>query len=116
MANNYDNILTNMQSDIKDIKRRLDLLENKIRSLASTSEILTSEGGIKKLIGDNAELINKLNARIGTVQVPDDTRWYLENSEIEDFRANFAKLRAMIADVESLYQNMVAYTASNVST
>lgn len=110
-TNNYDNILANLQADIKVINRRLGVIEDKLRAAASTSEIGTSEARTNSLINDHAILINKLEAKLGTVQVPDDTRWYLENSEIEDFRANFAKLKAMVADVDSLYQNIVAYTA-----
>jgi len=113
-SNNYDNILVTLQASIKNIERRLGVIENKIRALASSSEIGVSEARLKSLIGDNSTLINRLNEKIGTINIPEETRWYLENSEVEDFRANFAKLRAMIADVEALYQNVVAYTASNV--
>lgn len=87
-------------------------LQQNVNSRPQLSDLARSEANLKSSIDGNAEMINKIERQLGKVILPEDTRYYLSESEISDFRSNFSKLLAMMAQFESLYNNLVAYQSS----
>lgn len=112
--NNPDlsNQLELIKTDIATLKRQVANLEKLYGAAITTTELGLTEKTLKTLINNNGELINELQQKLALVILPDDTRFFLEKSEVEDFRSNFQKLAAMMADVEQLYKDMVAYLAN----
>jgi len=103
--------LNKNEKDIAGIQRTLGIMQDDINSRLHLSELSTMKLELEETIRDNAELIVDLQARLGKVMLPDDTRYYLEEGEVEAFKSNFSKLRAMLARFETLYNSIVAYVA-----
>lgn len=106
------NQLEIIKKDIASLQTQVKNLEKLYGAAITTSELGLTEKTLKTLINNNGELINELQQKLALVILPNDTRFFLEKSEVEDFRSNFQKLTAMMADVEQLYKDMVAYLAN----
>lgn len=106
------NELKVLRTKVEALQDLLAELKQDINSRPQLSDIARSEASLNGKINDNAELINDLETRLSTVIVPEDTRYYLSQSEVADFRSNFAKLLAMISTFDALYKNLVAYSAN----
>jgi len=117
---NYSPDLSNkiraMDADIKALTKRVADLENILGMSVSLSHLKTSEEATKVLINSNAQNIRDIEEKLSKITLPDDTRYYLEESEVQDFRSNFQKLNALMVDVRNLYDQMVAYLANNTPT
>ncbi len=107
-----ENTLKNMQLDIKTVQAQVQNLQNLFGNSVSLSQLKLSENRMRQLIADNSGLITNLEEKLSLVSLPDETKYFLKESEIEDFRSNFQKLAAMIADVNELYVSMVAYVSN----
>lgn len=109
------NQLTRIEKEIDKIKARITNLENLFGGSVSTSQLNLTDHRLRGLIQSNSALITDIQEKISMIYLPDETRYYLKESEIDDFRANFQKLAAMISDVEQLYDSLVAYVANTTS-
>lgn len=108
------NQLKAIKSDIRRLQSQMSVLENVIGATATISDLGLTEKRLKQLIHDNSTEITKNQQKLSIVMLPDDTRYFLEESEVEDFRSNFRKLTALMTDVQNLYDSMVSYV-SNIS-
>lgn len=106
--------LRRLRTQFDAIVQQFSELQQNVNSRPRLSDLGRSETSLKALIDSNSESINTLERQIGKVILPEDTRFYLSESEISDFRSNFSKLLAMMAQFETLYNNLVAYQ-SNVT-
>lgn len=91
-------------------------LQQNVNSRPQLSDLARSETNLKSAIDGNAQIINTLEEKLALVNRPKDTRYYLSQSEVADFRSNFSKLLAMITQFETLYKNLVAYQSNVTST
>jgi hypothetical protein len=112
ITSTLENKIKNIEKDIKTMKTQIASLQTLFGSSPSTSDMNLSENVLRGLINTNRELITDIEERLTKVILPDETRYYLEESEVESFRANFQKLVAMMTDVEQTYDAIVAYTAN----
>ena len=103
--------LNEMERDISGINKALGVMQDNINSRLHLSELQTTSLELQGLIRDNAEVITDLQERLAKVALPDDTRYYLEESDLEAFKHNFSKMKAMLSRFERLYGNVVAYVA-----
>lgn len=101
-----------MRAQIEALQDLLAELKQDINSRPMLSDIDSSETNLEAQIRDNSTLINQLERQLSKVVLPEDTRYYLSQTEVADFRSNFGKLLAMIASFEKLYKNLVAYSAN----
>lgn len=117
-------IKTNAQltEELKLVSQKIDTLQTTINQLIQNvnsrpklSDLSRVEALLQESIGNNSELINDLDRKLATVILPEDTQYYLEQTEVATFRSNFSKLLAMIAKFEKLYSSLVAY-AVNIDT
>jgi archaellum component FlaC len=109
------NQLTRIEKDIDRLKGQIQGLQSLFGNSVSTSQLNLVDNRVRQLISSNAGLISNVEERLSMVALPKETRYYLQESEIEDFRANFQKLAAMIADVNELYDSLVAYVSNTTS-
>ncbi len=106
-----ENRLIKVETAMSALVNRMDELSNKLAMYATHGQLSRSEANTKNIINDNSILINNLQQKLLTISIPDDTKYYLSNTEIESFRNNYKKLIAMMSDSERLYQALIAYTA-----
>lgn len=105
--------LRKLRTQFDAIVQQFSELQQNVNSRPQLSDLARSEANLKASIDGNAENINRLERQLGMVVLPEDTRYYLQQSEISDFRSNFSKLLAMMAQFETLYNSLVAYQANN---
>ena len=107
--------LKNLSTAVNGIAGQLNELKQNINSRPMRSDLARSESNQDEKIKANSELITKLEQQLAMVILPDDTKYFLEESEIGDFRSNFNKLLAMMSSFEQLYKNLVAYSVNNIT-
>lgn len=115
MTQDISNRFISVENSIKDLSKRIKLLELAIGANVGQSQLKLSDSALQLKIDNNSSLMRKLEDKLSKITLPEDTRYYLEESEVQDFRANFQKLSALMVDVESLYDNMVAYLANETT-
>jgi len=106
-----NNRMVKLETAVRAQSERIVLLENELGRYATQGQLKTSEANTKNIINQNSIIINDLQQKLLTIAIPDDTRYYLSNTEIEDFRNNYRKILAMMSDAERLYQSLISYTA-----
>ena len=104
-----------LRSAVTTLQTQLAELNQNTNSRVRLSDLARSETELNSKIQDNSTLIVRIEEQLSKVKLPDDTRYYLEESEVNNFRANFNKLLAMLASYEQLYKNLVAYSVNNVT-
>jgi Mg2+ and Co2+ transporter CorA len=100
-----------LEKDISEIQNALSQMQDDIRSRLHLSELQVATNELRALISDNSDLIVDIEKRIAKVLLPEETQYYLEEGDVESFKSNFSKLKAMMARFERLYNNLVAYQA-----
>lgn len=101
-----------VRNQIEALQVTVNQLTQDVNARPKLSDLARSEEELSAQIRNNSTLINQLERQLATVVVPGDTRYYLTQQEVSDFRSNFAKLLATMADFERLYNNLVAYSAN----
>lgn len=107
--------LKNVEQNVNTLANIVATLERQLKTMVSKSDMINSEEATRLLTTANAEEIRKINTKLATIVLPEDTRFYLETSEVEAFKANFNRLQAMLAEVQALYKNVVAFTVNSNS-
>ncbi len=110
------NKIQSIDTEIKALKRRVTDLEKLLGQSISQSHLKSSESATRMLINSNAQGIRDIEEKLAKITLPDDTRYYLEESEVQDFRSNFQKMTALMVDVRNLYDQMVAYISNTTPT
>jgi len=100
--------VTTLQSMIAELKQD-------VNSRVRLSDLARSMQNLDDQIKDNAALISTMEQKLAKISLPDNSRYYLESTEVSDFRSNFNKLLAMMSSFEQLYKNLVAYSVNNVT-
>ena len=104
-----------LETKIKAFQVTLERLQADINNKISSSDLSRTNNELRGLIQDNSKLINNNVEKLSKVILPEETRFYLEGSEVQDFQSNFNKLKAMMVNFEKLYKNLVSY-ATNLNS
>ena len=113
--NNVIDRITILETSNRLLTERVKQLEHQLPKYATQGQLKISESNTKNIINQNSILINNIQKQLETISIPDDSRYYLNTTEISDFRTNYQRLIAMIADAERLYQTLIAYTVQNTT-
>lgn len=103
--------LKSLETSIKTLSSMDSMMMKFINERIKLSDLVRSEESMKILINDSNIIIRRLEEQLAMISTPEQTRFYLEKSEVENFRSNFNQLLAMMAQFEELYKNLVAYSA-----
>jgi uncharacterized protein YukE len=106
-----ENKVLNLETKIKGIQISLERIISELTSKASSTDLSREDSQIRELITDVSKTVSELDAKLAKVLLPEETRYYLEGSEVESFQSNFNKLKAMMIQFDKLYKNLVAYQA-----
>jgi len=102
-----------IQKEIIELNKKIDMLTSDLSKKISVSNLLITEKDINNKIKDLGLIINNIETKLIKINLPEDTKYYLESIEIESFRSNMKQLLAIMASFEQLYKNLVAYTLKN---
>lgn len=107
--------LARIESTLKGMSQSIANLKDDVESKICISDLNRKITSVKDSINTLAKTVSNLENKLSKVYLPDDTRYYLEQTEVADFRNSQTKLLAMMADFDKLYKSLVAYTTSNSS-
>ena len=104
-----------LKSQVQTLQGMIAELKQDVSSRTRLSDLSRASLELDSQIKGNSELIGKIEQQLAKISLPDDTRYYLTDTEVADFRSNFNKLLAMMASFDQLYKNLVAYSVNNVT-
>ena len=107
--------LNSLEKSIINLQNSVALLQDDIISRTRVSDLVSVKTELLNIITGNAKIASDLEIRLAKVLLPEETRFYLEEGEVEAFKSNFSKLKAMLSRFEQLYNNLVAYTSTRVN-
>lgn len=110
--NIIDAEINKINKSIIDINKRIDALVNLFGKAVTLSDLRILQRDLDNKTQQTATLVAELESRLNMIKTPDETRFYLEESEIEDFRINFTKLSTMISDVNDTYTSLTTYLST----
>lgn len=110
----------------QELESRVKELENKVKKLSSLlgktvasldnasakTDLVRSETNITGMMNSLSSKVEILENKLTQVQLPEQTKWYLSQNEIENFRSSFAQLKAIMAEFRSLYTGLVSYSVN----
>lgn len=89
------------------ITKDIETLYNKIASLEEGHQIFVSKAEladqlnqITLVMNDYNKVLSDVETKLSKIILPDNTRFYLESSEITQFRDNFRKLRLLMSELD----------------
>ena len=107
------NRITVELSGIKlQIRRIVDDLNNKIDANDLNRNITT----LKALIDTQSSLISDVENRLSKVVLPEETRYYLKEGEVASFQSNLNTMKAMLANMDKMYKNIVAFQSNLINS
>jgi hypothetical protein len=106
------NRISQLEKLISATQVQIAAIQDSVKSCIRLSDLKNSENNTAVQTNSLKSITNSLEQRLSMVKLPEETRYYLEESEVVSFRSNFTKLAAMMADFEKLYSNLVAYNSN----
>lgn len=107
-----DNELSKISKNIIEINKRIDAMYQLFSSTATISDLRVLKKELDNKSQATSTLVRELESRLNMIKTPEETRFYLSESEIEDFRKNFTKLITMVADINDTYVQLTTYMSS----
>ncbi|HLD91313.1 MAG TPA: hypothetical protein VI911_09910 [Patescibacteria group bacterium] len=107
-----------LYNSIEQLKRTINGLATRISDLETTTGIYvtqstmqTSLEDVNSSITDMNVIVNNLETKLQKISLPGNTRYYLDQSEITDFRNHFRQLRSMMSELEKSRQAFIRLSA-----
>lgn len=101
------NSIESVKKDVSSISTRVTKLESISGIYITNASLQTNLVELQRTIDDMETSILELETKMQKISLPTDTRYYLEESEITDFRNHFRQLRVMMSDVEKSRQAFI---------
>ena len=105
------NQLQSQMNIINGLSGRITPLESNSGTYISYSSLQSSISELQSNIDSINNTITGIESQLNKITLPSDTRYYLEESEITDFRNHFRQLRAMMSDLEKSRQAFIRLSA-----
>ena len=109
--NSLNNIQKTQAKQLAGIENRMTDLENKTNIFLTKSDIQNSLNEMTDAIAATNTAINEIEQKLNKIKLPEDTRFFLKESEVSDFRINFRKLRTMMSELERTRQAFIRLAA-----
>ena len=105
------NSLETVKKNLNGISQRVSDLEKMSGVYITQSSLQTSVEDINQSISDMNITIGSLENKLQKITLPEGTRFYLEESEVTDFRNHFRQLRSMMSELEKSIQAFIRLAA-----
>lgn len=96
-----NNKITVMNSTLIGLLERIKILEINSAIFITSSELKSEITSLEDKVADINTSINTLETKLQRIILPADTRYYLKESEITDFRNHFRQLRAFMSEIDN---------------
>lgn len=98
---------------IQGVAVQLERLASNLANKANLTDLSRAVEEIRELIRETASTVQSLEQKLSKVILPEDTRLYLAEGEVQSFQSNFNALKAMMTKFDRLYKNLVAYQSNS---
>ena len=105
------NTVQAQQGIINGLSTRIATLENAAGIYISQSSLQSSISELQSNIDDINTTLVTIETQLQKITLPSDTRYYLEESEITDFRNHFRQLRTMMGELDKSRQAFIRLAA-----
>jgi uncharacterized protein YukE len=102
----------NIDLKLEGFKNQLERMNNDLSNKANLTDLSRGLEELKELIRSTASTVQQLEQRLSKVLLPEETRMYLAEGEVQSFQSNFNALKAMMTKFDKLYKNLVAYNSN----
>lgn len=106
--------LQSLENQVMSLGRAMAGLDSRISTIEKGQAIFVSKADLQVVADSLQNNIDALGRQVAAVEtkltmisLPDDTRYYLKDSEVTDFRNNFRQLRAMMIELEKTRQAFI---------
>lgn len=106
-----NNQIISLRTRVSTLENRMLDLEDKQTIFVTKSDLFAEVKNINNTVNDINEALATIENKLAKVFLPADTRFFLQESEITDFRNNFRQLRALSADLERSRQAFIKLSA-----
>lgn len=102
----------NLDIKLEGIKVQLERISNDLSNKANLTDLTRGLDELRELIRETATTVQTLEQKLAKIILPEDTRLYLDEGEVQSFQSNFNALKAMMTKFDKLYKNLVAYQSN----
>lgn len=102
-----ENSIKTLSKQIKGLESRIKTLETNIKAYVLKSDLSSGTADLRDSVDSLNAAVQDIETKLQKIVLPEDTRLYLQESEVADFRAHFRQLRALAAEVERSRQAMI---------
>jgi len=102
----------NIDLIIKGFTVQLERFNADLSNKANLTDLTRGLDEIRELIRSTASTVQDLEEKLTKIILPEDTRLYLDEGEVQSFQSNFNALKAMMTKFDKLYKNLVAYQSN----
>ena len=110
--------LESLYNSLEQVKKNLNGVTQRVVDLEEISGIYITQASLQTAMRDIQQSITDMNTTIASLEnklqkitLPEGTRFYLEESEITDFRNHFRQLRSMMSELEKSRQAFIRLAA-----
>ena len=97
-----------LRSMIRQLEERMDRLEESFRNVETVQNADIRESSIRTDMQELESDIQDLNERLAMVKLPDETRYYLNQSEIKYIRKLAKEVHTLKAETERVLQQLLS--------
>tara|TARA_B100000131_G_scaffold157515_1_gene152780 strand:+ start:2777 stop:3085 length:309 start_codon:yes stop_codon:yes gene_type:complete len=96
----------------QSILSRLEALETTVQTLASTTSVDLKIASVNDAIGPILSDLAVINDKLNNIMIPEDTRYYLSQDEINFLRDSMKKVSKQMVELEALKDELLRVAQS----
>ena len=96
----------------QSILSRLEALETTVQTLASTASVDLKIASVNDAIGPILSDLAVINDKLNNIMIPEDTRYYLSQDEINFLRDSMKKVSKQMVELEALKDELLRVAQS----
>jgi len=97
-----------LDSKIAVLTKRIGDLETKISSLQTVSDADAREAAIRSLMDEFETDMQDLSNKLAVVQLPDETKYFLSEAEINFIKTTIKEIKTLKAEVDQVLQTVIS--------
>jgi prefoldin subunit 5 len=101
------NSIESLKRSMGELSRRVTELEDIAGIYVTQSTMQTAMADMQTTVDNMSESLMSIENKLQKISLPQGTRFYLEESEITDFRNHFRQLRSMMSELEKSRQAFI---------
>ena len=107
--------VNNLTSKVESMIVAMGAMQKDINSRIRLSDLSRTETEFKSILNDQGKVIVDIEKKLAKITLPEETRYYLTETEVGNFKSDFSKLKAMLVKFETLYKNVVSFSVSKAN-